>query len=71
MADEAYRNARENSDKQNARIEHDAAMLRAIVEMISCSTDLYKLYTENDAFKSWLNDRMFELTCNRIWSETQ
>ena len=71
MADEAYRNARENSDKQNARIEHDAAMLRAIVEMISCSTDLYKLYTENDAFKSWLNDRMFELTYNRIWSETQ
>ena len=46
-------------------------MLRAIVEMISCSTDLYKLYTENDAFKSWLNDRMFELTYNRIWSETQ
>ena len=71
MADEAYQNARENSDKQNARIEHDAAMLRAIVDMISCSTDLYKLYTENDAFKSWLNDRMFELTYNRIWSETQ
>ena len=29
MADAAYRNARKNSDKQNARIEHDAAMLRA------------------------------------------
>ena len=64
MADEAYRNARKNSDKQNARIEHDAAMLRAIVDLISCSADLYKLYTENDAFKSWLNHRMFELTYN-------
>ena len=66
MADEAYQNARRNSDKLNARIEHDAAMLRAIVDMISCSTDLYKLYTENEAFKSWLNDRMFELTYNSV-----
>ena len=37
-------------------------MLRAIVDLISCSADLYKLYTENDAFKSWLNDRIFKLT---------
>ena len=64
MADEAYQNARKNSDKMNARIEHDAAMRRAIVDMISCSTDLYKLYTENEAFKSWLNRRIFYLTYN-------
>ena len=66
MADEAYRNARRNSDKQNARIEHDAAMLRAIVDMINCSSGLYKRYTEEEAFKSWLNDRMFELTYDEI-----
>ena len=64
MADAAYQNARKNSDRQNAKIEHDAAMLRAVVSMMNCSTDLFKLYTENAAAKAWLNEKIFELTYN-------
>jgi type I restriction enzyme R subunit len=30
-ADTAYKNAKNNSDKQNARIEHDKALARVIV----------------------------------------
>ena len=62
MADEKYQNARNNSDRQNARIEHDAALLRAIVATINCSNDLYKLYTEDRAFKSWLTESIFKMT---------
>src|SRR5207253_3022914 len=34
-ADEAYDNAKRNSDKQNASIEHDKALGRAILELMS------------------------------------
>ena len=33
-ADKAYQNARQNSDKQNARIEHDKALARVIVGLM-------------------------------------
>ena len=70
LADPAYRNARKNSDRQNARIEHDAAMQRALVATMNCGADLFKLYTENEDFKSWLSDKMFELTYDGMQSAT-
>lgn len=61
-ADKAYRNARENSDKQNARIEHDKALGRVIVSMMNDDTELFKQFSDNEGFKRWLTDRVFELT---------
>ena len=60
--DEAYRNAKMNSDRQNARIEHDAALKRQITAMLRDNTELYKKYTEDQAFQDDLNGMIFKLT---------
>ena len=39
-ADKAYQNAMKNSDKQNARIEHDKALKRVLVGLLSDHTEL-------------------------------
>ena len=62
VADTAYRNARRNSDPQNARIEHDAALRRLITSMVRTNTELFRAYTENPDFRAWLSDQVFWLT---------
>ena len=62
LEDEPYRNARMNSDKQNAQIEHDAAVRRLVTAMVRCQTELYKAYSGNADFREWLNGEMFRLT---------
>ena len=61
-ADEAYNNAKRNSDKQNARIEHDKALGRAILELMADHTELFKQFTDNPGFKKSLSDAIFSLT---------
>ena len=39
LEDEAYRNAKMNSDRQNAQIEHNSAVRRLITAMVRCQTD--------------------------------
>ena len=60
--DEAYQNAKMNSDRQNARIEHDAALKRQITAMLRDNTELYRKYTEDQAFQDNLNRVIFKLT---------
>ena len=62
LEDEDYRNARMNSGRQNAQIEHDSALRRLITAMVRCQTELYKAYTGNEEFRDWLNGEMFRLT---------
>ena len=61
-ADNAYRNAKLNSDAQNARIELEAAMERLVTDMVRCHTEMYKQFTENADFRAWLNGEIFRLT---------
>ena len=61
-ADPAFQNARKNSDKQNARIEHDKALGRVIVGMMKDDTELFKQFSDNEGFRRWLTDTMFGLT---------
>ena len=61
-ADRAYQNAMKNSDKQNARIEHDLALERVIVDLLKDHTELYRQFSENAAFKKWLKDSNFAAT---------
>ena len=42
------------SDKQNARIEHDNALQRVIIERLTDHTELFKQFSDNPAFKKWL-----------------
>ena len=58
-ADTAFRNARQNSDKQNTRIEHDKALLRVMTSLMKDDTTLFKHFMDNDSFKRWLTDRSF------------
>ena len=60
--DEAYQNAKMNSDRQNASVEHDAALKRQVTAMLRDNTELYKKYTEEQAFQDDLNGMIFKLT---------
>ncbi len=61
-ADTAYQNAKKNSDKQNARIEHDKALARVMTDVLKDDTELFKQFRDNDSFKKWLTDTVFGLT---------
>jgi type I restriction enzyme R subunit len=61
-ADTAYQNAKQNSDKQNARIEHDKALARVMTAVLKDDTELFKQFSDNDAFRRWLTDSVFALT---------
>ncbi|MDP2661354.1 MAG: type I restriction endonuclease subunit R [Dehalococcoidia bacterium] len=63
-ADKAYQNAMKNSDKQNARIEHDRVLQRVIGELLSDHTELFRQYSESESFRKWLTDTIFTATYN-------
>ena len=60
--DTAYRNAQKNSDKQNARIEHDKALARVMTAVLKDDTELFKQFMDNESFKRWMTDTVFGLT---------
>jgi type I restriction enzyme R subunit len=61
-ADTAYQNAKKNSDKQNARIEHDKALARVMSAVLKDDTELFKQFMDNDSFRRWMTDTVFGLT---------
>jgi type I restriction enzyme R subunit len=61
-ADTAYQNAKQYSDKQNARIEHDKALARVMTAVLKDDTELFKQFSDNEAFRRWLTDAIFALT---------
>ncbi len=61
-ADKAYQNAIKNSDEQNARIEHDNALKKVVVDLLADHTELFKLYSDNPYFRKWLADMVFKRT---------
>ena len=60
-ADTAFRNAQQNSDKQNARIEHDKALARVMNSLMKDDTQLFKQFTDNESFQRWMSDASFEI----------
>ena len=64
-ADKAYQNAVANSDRENARIEHDRALERAVIELLSDHTELFKQFSDNPSFRKWLSDTIFAETYPR------
>jgi type I restriction enzyme, R subunit len=61
-ADKAYQNAKKNSDKQNARIEHDKALTRVMTAVLKDDSELYKQFSDNPEFRRWLTDMVFSKT---------
>jgi type I restriction enzyme R subunit len=64
-ADRAYQNAKQNSDKQNARIEHDKALARVMTAVLKDDTELFKQFMDNESFRRWLTDTVFGITYDR------
>lgn len=60
--DPAYQNTLKNSDKQNARIEHDRALMRVLISLMKDNTELFKQYSDNGSFQRWMQDTVFDLT---------
>ena len=61
-ADTAYRNAQANSGAANARIEHDKALGRVLIDFMKDDTELFRQYSDNDSFRKWLADTVFGMT---------
>ncbi|MGB8509878.1 MAG: type I restriction endonuclease subunit R [Pyrinomonadaceae bacterium] len=68
-ADRAYRNAKRNPDKQNARIEHDKALQRVVTGLLSTQTEtftdytlLFKHFSDNPSFRKLLSETIFNIT---------
>lgn len=61
-ADKAYQNARKNSDKQAARLEHDKALARVMTDLLADHTELFKQFSDNAGFQKWLKDMVFNMT---------
>jgi type I restriction enzyme R subunit len=61
-ADKAYQNAKKNSDKQNAKIEHDKALARVMTAVLKDDTELFKQFSDNESFRRWLTDTVFSIT---------
>ena len=59
--DTAFKNARQNSDKENARIEHDKALLRVMTSLMKDDTQLFKQFMDNESFKRWMSETSFGL----------
>lgn len=60
--DKAYQNAQQNSDKQGAKLEHDKALNRVVLELLADHTELFKQFSDNPGFKRWLTDTVFDAT---------
>ena len=60
-ADTAFKNAQQNSDRENARIEHDRALLRVMTSVMKDDTELFKQFMDNSSFQRWLTDTVFGL----------
>ena len=64
-ADSAFQNAQRNSDRENARIEHDKALLRVMTSLMKDDTELFKQFMDNGSFKRWLTDTVFGLASDQ------
>jgi type I restriction enzyme, R subunit len=68
-ADKAYRNAQKNNDSQNARIEHDKALVRVMYGVMKDDTELFKQFSDDPMFRRRLAELVFEQTYEQLERE--
>ena len=61
-ADQAYQNAIQNSDKQNARIEHDKALERVMTSLVRDDTEMFKHFMDDENFRRFVTESVFKIT---------
>lgn len=60
--DEAYRNAIQYADRQNARIEHDRALQKIVLSLFADHAEFFKQFNDNPDFRRWVTQKIFFLT---------
>ncbi len=60
-ADSAYQNAKLNTP-QTARLEHDKALAKVMLEVLKDDTEVYRQFVQNPSFKRFVTDMVFGLT---------
>jgi len=60
-ADPAYQNAKLNTP-QTARLEHDKALGKVMLELLKDDTEVYKQFVQNPSFKRFVMDMVFGIT---------
>ncbi len=63
-ADAAYQNAKENTP-HTARMAHDQALGRVMQHLLKDDTQVYKQFVENESFKRFVGDMVYEITSQR------
>ena len=61
----AYKNARQNSDPANAKVELAKALGQVMLSLMKDDNELFKQFTDNAEFKRWMADTVFTLTYDR------
>jgi type I restriction enzyme R subunit len=59
-ADEAFQNAQKNTPAA-ARMEHDKALARVMLDLLKDDTEVYKQFVQNESFKRFISDVVFDL----------
>lgn len=68
-ADQAYQNAKLNTPN-TARLEHDKALARVMLSLLKDDTEAYKQFVENESFKRFISDMVFNMTIDTPTSPT-
>ncbi|RYG94687.1 MAG: type I restriction endonuclease subunit R [Alphaproteobacteria bacterium] len=61
-ANKNYLNAMQNSDRENARQQHDRALELFLISLIKDDTEFYKLFKSNPEFQRFVSQTSFEST---------
>ena len=59
MRDDKFRNALENSDMENIKIEYNNALKNVFKSIMNDNIELFKQWISNANFKKWLNEEVF------------
>ena len=70
-ADTAFRNARQNSDRENTRIEGDKVLIRVMNSVMKDDTQLFKKFMDDPGFQRWMADTVFGLAYERAGAPDQ
>ena len=65
-ADQAFQGAVAHSDLQNAKIEHQAALQKAVISLVTSNTELFREFNDNPAFRDWLTEMNFADTYEQV-----
>ena len=70
-ADTAFRNARQNSDRENTRIEGDKVLIRVMNSVMKDDTQLFKKFMDDPGFQRWMADTVFGLAYEQAGAPEQ